>query len=143
VLHSLVPDIRKTAELIREISSACSEQSTGAEQVNKAIQQLDHVIQQNAASSEEMAATAEELSSQAESLESSISFFKVGTKLPERSASAFRSRKSFGTVTQAQIATTSLAKMRNAVSGPGPAISLDTNCGGADARDESFTTYEE
>ena len=77
MLSKLVPDIRKTAELVQEINAASAEQSTGAAQVNKAIQQLDQVIQQNAAASEEMASTAEELSSQAEQLQASIAFFKV------------------------------------------------------------------
>jgi methyl-accepting chemotaxis protein len=77
LLTKLVPDIRKTAELIQEINAASAEQSTGAAQVNKAIQQLDQVIQQNAAASEELASTAEELSSQAEQLQASIGFFKV------------------------------------------------------------------
>ncbi len=73
MLTKLVPDIQKTAQLVEEISAACSEQDTGAEQINKAIQQLDQVIQQNAASSEEMASTAEELSSQAEVLREVVS----------------------------------------------------------------------
>ena len=63
LLAKLVPDIQKTAELVREIAAASAEQSTGADQVNKAIQQLDQVIQQNAAASQQMASTAEELSS--------------------------------------------------------------------------------
>jgi len=78
LLHKLVPDIRKTAELVQEISAACKEQDTGAEQINKAIQQLDQVIQQNAGASEEMASTAEELASQAEQLQGTIAFFKIG-----------------------------------------------------------------
>lgn len=57
MLTELVPNIRRTAELVREIAAASNEQSSGAEQVNKAIQQLDQVIQQNTAGSEEMAAT--------------------------------------------------------------------------------------
>ena len=36
-----VPDIRKTAELVEEISAACREQDIGAEQINQAIQQLE------------------------------------------------------------------------------------------------------
>ncbi len=79
MLARLVPDIRKTAELVQEIASASAEQNTGAAQINKAIQQLDEVIQQNSASSEEMATTAEELASQAEQLQSAISFFNLGT----------------------------------------------------------------
>jgi methyl-accepting chemotaxis protein len=77
MLTKLVPDIRKTAELVQEINAASAEQNTGAAQINKAIQQLDQVIQQNASASEEMASTAEELSSQAEQLQQSISFFKM------------------------------------------------------------------
>lgn len=77
MLTRLVPDIRKTAELVQEINAASREQSTGASQINKSVQQLDQVIQQNSAASEEMASTAEELTSQAEQLQSSISFFHV------------------------------------------------------------------
>ena len=39
-LDKLVPDIRKTAELVSEISAACREQDIGASQINEAIQQL-------------------------------------------------------------------------------------------------------
>jgi methyl-accepting chemotaxis protein len=78
VLDSLVPDIRRTAELVQEISAASSEQRSGSQQVNKALAELDKVTQQNASQSEEMSSMAEELSSQAEQLESSIGFFKVG-----------------------------------------------------------------
>jgi methyl-accepting chemotaxis protein len=84
LLQKLVPDIKKTAELVQEISAACKEQDTGAEQINKAIQQLDQVIQQNAGASEEMASTAEELASQAEQLQGTISFFKFEENAPVR-----------------------------------------------------------
>jgi methyl-accepting chemotaxis protein len=77
MLSKMVPDIRRTAELVQEISAASKEQDTGAEQVNQAIMQLDQVIQQNASASEEMASTSEELSSQAEQLQDTMSFFKV------------------------------------------------------------------
>jgi len=77
MLSKLVPDIKRTAELVEEISAACREQDAGANQVNLAIQQLDQVTQQNAAAAEEMSATSEELASQAEELQSTISFFKV------------------------------------------------------------------
>ncbi|MGY3611643.1 methyl-accepting chemotaxis protein, partial [Bradyrhizobium sp. Lot11] len=77
MLGRLVPDIRKTAELVSEISAACREQDIGASQINEAIQQLDKVTQQNAGASEQMSATSEELASQAEELQTSIAFFKV------------------------------------------------------------------
>ncbi|AEJ19315.1 methyl-accepting chemotaxis protein [Gracilinema caldarium] len=75
VISRIVPDIRKTAELVQEISASSREQNSGIEQINKAILQLDQVIQHNAAASEELASMAEELSAQSRQLEEEISFF--------------------------------------------------------------------
>jgi methyl-accepting chemotaxis protein len=84
MLTRLLPDIRKTAELVQEVSAASREQSTGIEQSNKALQDLDRVTQQNAAAAEEMAstaggmaATASELSGHAEQLQTAVQFFKL------------------------------------------------------------------
>ncbi|MCO4053362.1 MAG: HAMP domain-containing protein [Bosea sp.] len=77
MLSRLVPDIRKTAELVEEITAACREQDVGASQINQSIQQLDKVTQQNAAASEQVSGTSEELASQAEQLQSTISFFRI------------------------------------------------------------------
>jgi methyl-accepting chemotaxis protein len=78
MLAAILPNIKKTAELVQEITAASKEQDAGAEQINKAIQQLDKVIQENAAATEQMATTAEELSSQSEQLQNTINFFKIG-----------------------------------------------------------------
>ncbi|MFP4427374.1 MAG: methyl-accepting chemotaxis protein [Spirochaetaceae bacterium] len=77
MIAGIIPDIRRTAELVQEINAASSEQNSGADQINKALAQLDQVVQQNASSSEEMASMAEELSSQAVSLQETVSFFQV------------------------------------------------------------------
>jgi methyl-accepting chemotaxis protein len=77
MLGRLVPDIKKTAELVAEISAACREQDIGGDQINQAIQQLDRVTQQNASASEEMSATSEELAAQSEQLQSSIAYFRI------------------------------------------------------------------
>ncbi len=77
VIKAIVPDIKKTADLVTEISASSHEQNTGASQINTAMIQLDQVIQQNAAAAEEASSMAEELTSQAEQLHSMISFFKV------------------------------------------------------------------
>ncbi|MGH1559711.1 methyl-accepting chemotaxis protein [Caulobacter segnis] len=77
MLTTLVPNIRKTAGLVSEISAACREQDIGASQINEAIQQLDKVTQQNASASEQMSATSEELAAQAEELQASISYFRL------------------------------------------------------------------
>jgi methyl-accepting chemotaxis protein len=77
MLSKLVPDIRKTAELVEEITAACREQDVGSAQINQAIQQLDKVTQQNAAASQQVSSTSEELSSQAEQLQETIAFFRT------------------------------------------------------------------
>ena len=79
MLARLVPDIKKTADLVTEISASCREQDIGADQINQAIQQLDKVTQQNASASEQMSATSEELAAQAEQLQSSIAYFQLDT----------------------------------------------------------------
>jgi len=78
MLTKMVPDIRQTAELVQEITSASSEQNAGAEEINRAVQELDSVIQQNASSSEELAATANEFTGHATSLQQSMQFFNTG-----------------------------------------------------------------
>ncbi len=77
IIGRIVPDIKKTADLVQEITAASKEQTAGTEQIGKAMIQLDTVIQQNASASEEMASMAEELSSQAVQLTETMSFFKL------------------------------------------------------------------
>ncbi|MDD1762511.1 MAG: methyl-accepting chemotaxis protein, partial [Methanothrix sp.] len=76
LLSQIVPDIKKTSQLVQEITAASSEQHTGSDQINSAIQQLNHVVQENSAAAEEMSSTAEELSSQAVQLQDAIAYFK-------------------------------------------------------------------
>ena len=80
MLNKLVPDIRRTAELVSEISAACREQDIGSAQINEAIQQLDKVTQQNASASEQISSTSEELASQAEEMQQTIAFFQLDEK---------------------------------------------------------------
>ncbi|MCP3397394.1 MULTISPECIES: methyl-accepting chemotaxis protein [unclassified Bradyrhizobium] len=77
MLSKLVPDIKRTAELVEEITAACREQDVGSAQINQAIQQLDKVGQQNASASEQVSSTSEELASQAEQLQSTIAYFRI------------------------------------------------------------------
>jgi methyl-accepting chemotaxis protein len=80
LLIELVPTIRKTADLVREVTAASIEQSGGVNQINRAMTLVDQVTQKNASASEELASTAEEMSSQAEALQQTISFFKNSTR---------------------------------------------------------------
>jgi len=76
LLDAIVPNIRKTSELVQEIAAASEEQSSGVRQINGAVGQLSQTTQLNAASSEELAATAEEMSAQAEQLDLLMAMFK-------------------------------------------------------------------
>lgn len=78
-LDELVPSIRKTADLVQEISAASREQTTGLNQISTAVNQLAQATQSTASASEELSATAEEMSSQAQNLLNSIRFFNTGT----------------------------------------------------------------
>jgi methyl-accepting chemotaxis protein len=84
LIKAVVPDIRRTAEVVQEISSASREQSAGVDQITTAVMQLDAVIQQNAAASEELASMSEELNGQAEQLAAALTFFT----LPEARAAS-------------------------------------------------------
>lgn len=75
LLQDMVPIIRKTADLVQEISAASTEQTAGVNQINAAIGQVSQTMQQNAAAAEELSSTSEELSSQALRLQESVSYF--------------------------------------------------------------------
>ncbi|WP_177187718.1 methyl-accepting chemotaxis protein [Formivibrio citricus] len=77
LLRQIVPDIRKTSDLVEKISQSSREQASGAEQVASAMTQVTMVIQQNAASSEELASMSDQLSSQAAWLKESVAPFKL------------------------------------------------------------------
>ncbi len=77
LIEEILPNIRKTADLVAEIDASSSEQARGIEQNTLAIDQLSQVIQHNVSSNEEMAATSEELASQADQLRQTAAFFKL------------------------------------------------------------------
>ncbi|MRW90908.1 methyl-accepting chemotaxis protein [Duganella sp. FT80W] len=76
MFDQLAPNIRKTSELVQEITAASEEQSSGVRQINGAVMQLSETTQVNAASSEELAATSEEMSAQADQLRRLMAVFK-------------------------------------------------------------------
>ena len=146
MLTSLVPNIRKTAELVAEISAACREQDIGASQINEAIQQLDKVTQQNASASEEMSATSEELAAQAEELQASISYFRIASQGAGHRAQAPAhrptprpaARPAATGKTKATAATRApVATQQARVQG----FALDLAQGGPDADDAEFRDY--
>ena len=77
MLKDMVPAIRKTADLVKEIAAASSEQNAGVSQINGAIGQVSQTLQQNAAASEELSSTSEEMSVQAIRLQESMTYFTL------------------------------------------------------------------
>lgn len=78
LIDTVVPGIRETAELMRGVSQASSDQAMGAAQVQTAIDQISQLTQQNAATAEELLATAEQMQAQAAMLQEQMAYFSVG-----------------------------------------------------------------
>ncbi|MET0547953.1 MAG: methyl-accepting chemotaxis protein [Xanthomonas sp.] len=88
LLDQMVPSIRRTSDLVQEITAASEEQTSGVGQINAAVGQLNQTTQQAAANSEELAATAEEMSGQAEQLQQLMSFFRTNQAVAPRRPTA-------------------------------------------------------
>ena len=76
-LSAIIPEIERTAELVKEISMSSAEQQIGAEQVNNAIQELNLVTQQNTETANVSASKASDLAELAERLRDLVSYFKI------------------------------------------------------------------
>jgi methyl-accepting chemotaxis protein len=145
MLTRLVPDIKKTAELVSEISAACREQDIGGDQINQAIQQLDKVTQQNASASEQMSATSEELAAQAEQLQSSIAYFRIDHTAAGKPAQA-PARRPARPVAAAKRPTASAVPPKSVKNGHAKAngtngFTLSLGNGEHDAHDAEFEKY--
>jgi methyl-accepting chemotaxis protein len=147
MLAKLVPDIKKTAELVEEITAACREQDVGSAQINQAIQQLDKVGQQNASASEQVSSTSEELASQAEQLQSTIAYFRID-QAKDRPAAATPIDRAVGQLrakaasmaavdrnARKPVAAKPARALKAAAGGGGFAFAMDD---GEDARDADF-----
>jgi methyl-accepting chemotaxis protein len=134
MLGKLVPDIKKTAELVQEITAACREQDVGSSQINQAIQQLDKVGQQNASASEQVSSTSEELASQAEQLQSTIAFFRIEDSTRKANAAPREIDRAVGQL-RAKAATMAAVDRRGKAPAARPAKALKVAGGGGFAFD--------
>ncbi|MBF0188456.1 MAG: methyl-accepting chemotaxis protein [Magnetococcales bacterium] len=78
MLDKLVPDIRKTAELVQEIAASNREQNESTERVHGSIQQLNGVIQRNSGVSDQVNQVASGLADEAARLSEAIGYFNLG-----------------------------------------------------------------
>jgi methyl-accepting chemotaxis protein len=148
MLATLVPKIRRTSELVSEISAACREQDIGGAQINEAIQQLDHVTQQNAASSQQMTATADQLSDQAEALQAAISYFRTDAAGQAKAEPVKPQRAPVRVAAKAPVAVKPArkpvepkGKFVPARKAGGNGVTLDLAVGGPDPSDAKFKSY--
>lgn len=85
LLGTLVPDIQRTATLIKEISAASNEQSSAALEISKAVVRLDQLTQQTSSNANQLASMSEELAMQSSTLQKAISYFRVSGEKTSRS----------------------------------------------------------
>ncbi len=83
LLAVMVPDIRRTADLVREISASSAEQRAGTDQIAKAVEALDLIVQQNALLSGQVRDLVAALSKEALSLEREVGFFRTADESGE------------------------------------------------------------
>lgn len=76
-LEKMIPDIKHSSELVKNIVTASKEQQLNIESIDNSIQQLAGTTNQNSSSAEEMSASAEKLSTQAIKLKEISEKFKT------------------------------------------------------------------
>ena len=79
LLEELVPNIRKTAELVREVAAGSVEQAAGVSHVGKAMNNVDAVAQRNASGAEQLSATAKEMETQTTALRQLVAGVRLDT----------------------------------------------------------------
>ena len=141
----MIPEIKRTAELVQEINAASNEQDSGAQQINSAIMQLDQVVQQNASAAEESASMSEELAGQAEQMQDGISFFKLpdsALKSAKVHQSGIDQHKTY-TGTGVQDKPVVLKKTEHTAQAKGISIHLDDETGGTRGGDSQDAEFKE
>ncbi len=78
LLQNILPEIEKTALLVREIAEASNEQTSDIASINNAVQQLNEITQQYSASSEELYSSSQTLAEESENLKKTVEYFKIG-----------------------------------------------------------------
>lgn len=77
LLINILPDIEKTAMLVREIAEASNEQTTGIAQINNAVRQLNEITQQYSSSAEELSSSSQTLAVESENLKKTVEYFNI------------------------------------------------------------------
>jgi methyl-accepting chemotaxis protein len=83
-LETIVPNIKKTADLIERITAVSREQAIRVSQIMQVVGQLDKISQQNASAAEQLVSSSQEINHQAEHLRKTIGFFKLSPLAPQQ-----------------------------------------------------------
>jgi methyl-accepting chemotaxis protein len=77
LVNQIVPDIAQTAELVKQVANASSEQNIGMNEINNSMIMIDRETNENVQASKNLSNTAENLYTDAKSLRELMEFFKV------------------------------------------------------------------
>jgi len=81
LIDELLPSIRRTADLVREVTAAASEQAAGVSHVDRAMGNVDRVAQLNATGAEQLSATAREMANRTAALRELVANVKLDTSM--------------------------------------------------------------
>ncbi|HZM52372.1 MAG TPA: methyl-accepting chemotaxis protein [Vicinamibacteria bacterium] len=81
LIDELLPSIRRTADLVREVTAASAEQATGVSHVDRAMSNVDKVAQLNATGAEQLSATAREMANRTAALRELVANVKIDTSV--------------------------------------------------------------
>ena len=81
LIDELLPSIRRTADLVREVTAASSEQAAGVSHVDRAMGNVDKVAQLNATGAEQLSATAREMANRTAALRELVASVKLDTSM--------------------------------------------------------------
>ena len=76
-LKHIMEAVDKVSEMIRDITTAATEQAVGIEQVDQAVTRMEEMTTQNAAMVEQASATSVQMEEQAQSMNEMVDFFKI------------------------------------------------------------------
>ncbi|HAN76615.1 MAG TPA: hypothetical protein DCQ31_01980 [Bacteroidales bacterium] len=77
MINEIMPEINRSAMLVKEISMASTEQSSGINQVNSAIQHLTEITQKNSELADSLSENSVGLLAQSKALLNTVEFFKT------------------------------------------------------------------
>jgi hypothetical protein len=81
LIEELVPSIRRTADLVREVTAASAEQAIGVSHVDLALSNVDRVAQRNASGAEQLSATAREMANRSAALRELVASVRLDTSV--------------------------------------------------------------